>query len=157
MVRGQRERRWRPASLAGWAALVLAAAVAASVVFAFGFGASGEPASVLGPGPVTVRVAIEHSRFLTDRIHVRPGTVVTFEVENGDPINHELIVGPAAVHDRHRAGKEAAHPPVPGEVSVGPGQVATTVYRFNEAGPVRFACHLPGHLAYGMEGIVIVE
>lgn len=140
------------------ATVVLLAALLLAVVTALVILASGReaPASVLGPEPVTVHLAIEHSRFLTDRIHVRPGTVVTFVVDNHDPINHELIVGPEPVHARHRNGSEAAHPPVPGEVSVGPGETASTVYRFDEAGPVRFACHLPRHLEYGMEGVVIV-
>lgn len=116
-----------------------------------------EPAGALGPGAVTVHIGIEHSRFDVERIVVRPGTLVTFVVTNDDPINHELIVGDEGVHRRHRSGTEPAHPPVPGEVSVGPGETAETTFAFDRRGKVRFACHLPGHLDYGMEGVVVVS
>jgi uncharacterized cupredoxin-like copper-binding protein len=48
------------------------------------------------------------------------------------------------------------HPPVPGEVSVEPDATAETVYQFDEVGTVIFACHLPGHDEYGMNGQVDV-
>ena len=49
------------------------------------------------------------------------------------------------------------HPPVPGEVSVGPNATASTIYVFDEPATVEFACHLPGHLAYGMRGEIEVH
>jgi uncharacterized cupredoxin-like copper-binding protein len=121
-----------------------------------GSGGTGRTAEPLGPGPVTVTLDIEHSRFSEERIVVRTGTEVRFVVSNRDPINHELIVGPQEVHDVHEAGNHAQHPPVPGEVSIGPNAEADTTYRFDDAGEVAFACHLPGHLAYGMHGVVEV-
>lgn len=150
---GQGRRPYRHPGARLAATVVLAATVAAAALLALR-----EPAvaDALGPGSVTVHLGIEHSRFDIERLVVRAGTTVTFVVENRDPINHELIVGDEGVHARHRDGTEPAHPPVPGEVSVGPGETATTVYRFDRRGPVRFACHLPGHLDYGMEGVVVV-
>jgi uncharacterized cupredoxin-like copper-binding protein len=105
----------------------------------------------------TVELGIRHSRFSSDRIEVSAGTTVRFVVVNDDPINHELIVGPPEVHERHAGGTEAAHAPVAGEVSVPPNSTATTTYRFDEPGTVVFACHLPGHVEYGMEGVVLVS
>jgi uncharacterized cupredoxin-like copper-binding protein len=87
---------------------------------------------------------------------VRPHTEVRFVVVNHDPINHELIVGAAEVHDRHEHGTEPAHDPRPGEVSVAPDARASTTFWFHEEGTVLYACHLPGHLAYGMHGQVVV-
>lgn len=115
------------------------------------------PGGVLGPGRVTVRVDVEHSRFLPARVRVRPHTEVRFVVANHDPIRHELIVGDDELHRRHEDGTEAEHPPRPGEVTVDPGVTASTTATFHEPGVVRYACHLPGHLAYGMAGKVIVE
>jgi uncharacterized cupredoxin-like copper-binding protein len=118
-----------------------------------------EPAPVataLGPGPVTVTVGVEHSAFQVEDLTVVAGTEVTFVLDNGDPIGHELIVGPPDVHRRHEAGIEAVHPPRPGEVSVGPNARAETTYAFDEVGEVEYACHLPGHYAYGMRGTVTV-
>jgi uncharacterized cupredoxin-like copper-binding protein len=139
-------------------ALVVAGFVAVALLTSGLVASAGEGDSprVLGPGPVTVTLSVEHTRFDTDQIAVRPGTEVRFVVVNEDPINHELIVGPAEVHEIHEAGTHGSHPPVPGEVSVGPNAEAETTFRFDEPGEVVFACHLPGHFAYGMKGLVEV-
>ena len=79
-----------------------------------------------------------------------------FVLRNHDPIRHELIVGPADVHARHANGTEAVHPPRPGEVTVEPNATASTTYEFDGTGAVIFACHLPGHNEYGMNGVVEV-
>ena len=136
--------------------LVLAVLGAGTVVLATA-GASGTaPAAVLGPGPVTVTIDVDHSHFVTAPIRVRPHTEVRFVVRNHDPIAHELIVGGPDVQLRHENGHEAAHPPVPGEVSVPALGRASTTYFFHAPGPVEYACHLPGHYAYGMHGVVEV-
>lgn len=114
------------------------------------------PAPALGPGPVTVVVDVEHSRFVPDHLRVVEGTEVRFVLRNQDPINHELIVGPSSVHARHADGTEAYHPPRPGELSVGPEEQGVTSYVFDDAGTVEMACHLPGHHAYGMHGEIEV-
>jgi uncharacterized cupredoxin-like copper-binding protein len=118
----------------------------------------GNPAAAeaLGPGAVTVLVDIEHSRFEPSYVRVAAGTEVHFVVSNDDPINHELIVGPADVHARHRDGTEPHHEPRNGELSVGPDEQAVTSYVFDEPGTVEMACHLPGHYAFGMRGTVEV-
>ena len=84
------------------------------------------------------------------------GTLVRFVVTNLDPIHHEFIVGGPAVHAEHESGHEPFHPPVPGEVAVDPGETGLTTYRFDRPGNVLFACHLPGHFAFGMRGEVKV-
>jgi uncharacterized cupredoxin-like copper-binding protein len=136
-------------------ALVVAGATAAGAYATTG-NAQAAPDPVLGPGLVTVDVDIHYSRFSFSTLRVHQGTLVRFLVHNGDPIHHEFIVGDAAVHLRHERGTESTHPPVPGEVSVAPDDVGETFYRFDTAGRFEFACHLPGHLAYGMKGWVRV-
>lgn len=111
----------------------------------------------LGPGLVTVDVGIHYSAFSISTVHVHKGTLVRFLIRNDDPIHHEFIVGDPSVHFRHSQGREATHPPVPGEVSITPNDVGETFYRFDRIGRVLFACHLPGHYAYGMRGYVVVE
>ena len=137
----------------------LVATAAGLGVTAAGYGvvaATGSGAGVIGPDATTVVLDVRHSRFGPDRLVVRQGTVVHFVVRNDDPIRHELVVGPPDVHARHASGTEAAHPPVPGEVTVEPGATGETVYRFDQAGDMVFACHLPGHEEYGMRGVVRV-
>jgi uncharacterized cupredoxin-like copper-binding protein len=137
------------------------AAAAAIVTLVAGYAVSdaqhADAATTLGPGLVTVTVDIHYSHFSISTLHVRKGTTVRFLIRNADPIEHEFIVGSASVHLAHEHGTELAHPPVPGEVSVGPGQLGETFYRFDQPGLVLFACHLPGHLAFGMHGFVDVS
>jgi uncharacterized cupredoxin-like copper-binding protein len=142
--------------LAGGGAVV--AAIGGLGLVAAGGSTAEGPADgdVLGPGRASVTLGIEHSRFSTDRIVVARGTSLTIVVDNGDPIGHELIVGPREVHARHEEGTEAAHPPVPGEVTAPALETVSTTYTFDELGAVTFACHLPGHVAYGMVGEVLV-
>ena len=141
-------------------ATALAAVIGATVV-ALGYGVAGAGAGASnpparGPGLVTVTVDIHYSRFGLRELHVRAGTLVRFVIHNADPINHEFVVGGPAVHAAHTHGTEITHPPVPGEVSVGPGERGVTTYRFDRPGRVVYACHLPGHLAYGMVGEITV-
>jgi len=115
------------------------------------------PPALLGPGDVTVRVGIEHSLYDVDEIHVVEGTRVRFVIDNGDPIGHELITGPPAIHVQHANGTHPQHASIPGEVSVGGGDLAITTFEFDDVGEFEFACHLPRHYEYGMHGIVVVE
>jgi uncharacterized cupredoxin-like copper-binding protein len=139
--------------------LVAIAALAITVVVT-GLGyavASGlEDPEALGPGDVTVEIDIEYSRFVPDNLTVVEGTRLRFLVVNGDPIHHEFITGDAEVHLRHATGTEAEHPSVPGEVSVEPNGTAITTFTFDKPGVYEFACHLPGHYAYGMRGEIEV-
>jgi uncharacterized cupredoxin-like copper-binding protein len=41
-------------------------------------------------------------------------------------------------------------------VSVGPNDTALTTFTFDTPGVYEFACHLPGHYEYGMQGEVEV-
>jgi uncharacterized cupredoxin-like copper-binding protein len=136
---------------------VIVAAVTAFAGYAMNDGAHAQTNPALGPGLVTVDVGIRYSKFSISTLRVRTGTLVRFLVHNDDPIHHEFIVGPESVHLRHERGTEATHPPVPGEVSIAPDDVGETFYRFGGPGRLMFACHLPGHFAYGMKGWVIVE
>ncbi len=104
----------------------------------------------------TVHLTIRHSRFEPDHVVVPADTTVTFVVDNTDPIGHELIIGDAGVQERHEKGTEPYHPPRPGEVSVPAGTTQQTTFTFGTANGITYACHLPGHFAYGMHGTVDV-
>ena len=81
---------------------------------------------------------------------------MTFVIRNADPIDHEWIVGDAALHERHRTGTEPAHDQRPTEVSVDALQERRTTVTFPTPGTYTFVCHLPGHEAYGMTGTLTV-
>jgi uncharacterized cupredoxin-like copper-binding protein len=145
-----RGRRWRGAALA---------AVVGALTTGTGYAvdaATSQGDVVLGPGVARVDVGIHHSRFSLGTLRVRAGTLVEFTVRNDDPIGHELVVGDAAVHRAHEGGTELRHPPRPGEVTVGPGDTAMTFLTFDAPGTYEYACHLPGHVAFGMIGEIEV-
>jgi uncharacterized cupredoxin-like copper-binding protein len=137
-------------------AVVLAACGAAALV---AVRAAGSPADD-GPDR-TVVVTMRHSRFEPATVRVEPGERVRFALRNTDPIDHEFILGDDGVQRRHEQGREREHHgEVPGERSVAAGQEAVTSYAFPaslDGRAVEFACHLPGHYAYGMRGEVTVE
>ena len=82
---------------------------------------------------------------------------MTFVLTNTDPIDHEWIVGDAASHERHRTGTEPVHGERPTEVSIPAGEQRRTTVTFATPGDQLFICHLPGHEAYGMSGVVAVR
>ena len=98
-------------------------------------------------------VDVEHSRFEPSYLRVVAGTEVRFVLTNDDPINHELIVGPPEVHERHEGGHEAEHPPVPGRAVGRPDEQGVTSYVFDTPGTVEMACHLrPLRLRHARRG-----
>ena len=112
------------------------------------------------PAPAirTVVITMHHTHFQPAEIRVDAGTTVRFVLRNTDPIDHEFIVGDEAVQQRHRVGHETHHDgEVPGEISVPSGTSAVTSFRFGHPGQVAYICHLPGHEAYGMVGVVDVR
>ena len=120
--------------------------------------AAGSPA---GDGERTVVVTMRHSRFEPAAVRAEPGERVRFVLRNTDPIDHEFILGDDGVQRRHEQGREREHHgEVPGERSVAAGQEAVTTYAFPaslDGRALEFACHLPGHYAYGMRGKVTVQ
>ena len=134
-----------------WQLAAVAAACAAVLVAMPGGGA----------GERTVVVTMHHSRFLPAEVRVAPGERVRFVLRNRDPIDHEFILGDAIVQARHEQGRQRQHHgEVPGERSVPAGQEAATTYAFPASlggRTLEFACHLPGHYAYGMHGTVRIS
>ena len=99
-----------------------------------------------------VTIAIHYSHFLPDSVTVPAGQPVAVTLRNEDPIEHEWIVGPPEVHERHRTGTEPFHDQIPTEVTVPALESRTTTATFERPGEYLYICHLPGHEAYGMVG-----
>jgi uncharacterized cupredoxin-like copper-binding protein len=106
--------------------------------------------------PVTIRISVHYSHFEPSLVSVPAGRPVTFVLDNTDPIDHEWIVGDAALHERHRTGTEPYHDSRPSEVSLDAGTTKRTTVTFEQPGTLTFVCHLPGHEAYGMVGTLVV-
>jgi uncharacterized cupredoxin-like copper-binding protein len=104
----------------------------------------------------TVTITVHYSAFDPASVEVPHGVPVTFVLVNDDPIDHEWIIGAAALHDAHRTGTEPVHDARPTEVTVPALETRVTTVTFPEPGELAFICHLPGHEAYGMAGTLIV-
>jgi uncharacterized cupredoxin-like copper-binding protein len=107
-------------------------------------------------GVETVEISVHYSHFHPSTLAFPPGATVRFVVHNTDPIDHEFILGDTRIQNIHELGTEAHHPPRPGEMSVPAGTTRVTTYTFTEPGTLIFGCHLPGHYAFGMRGLVTV-
>ena len=116
-------------------------------------GCGGETARASG---AAVSVTIRFSHFEQTVIIVRAGMPVSVTLNNTDPIEHEWIVGTEEVHERHRTGSDGFHDQLPTEVTVPALSLRKTTVRFDTPGDYPFICHLPGHEAYGMRGILRV-
>lgn len=101
-------------------------------------------------------ITFRYSRFAPRAIAVPAGVPVTITLLNGDPIAHEWIVGTPDVHAAHRVGSEPYHEGRPTEISIPPYGSRTTTITL-AAGTYAFICHLPGHEAYGMTGVLTVR
>jgi uncharacterized cupredoxin-like copper-binding protein len=132
-------------------------ALAGGLALALGLvGMAAAWADLPGTDPVTIEIPIRYSHYERAEVTVRGGVPVTFVLRNGDPIDHEWIVGDAATHERHRTGTEPVHGTRPTEVTVRAGTTAVTTVTFTKPGTYLYICHLPGHEAYGMVGTVTV-
>jgi plastocyanin len=104
----------------------------------------------------TVEIEIRYSEFGPTAVLVPVGVPIRFVLVNGDPIDHEWIVGDAAVHERHRTGTEPTHGARPTEQSIAAGTTVETTVTFETPGTFSYICHLPRHEAYGMVGTIVV-
>lgn len=118
-----------------------------------GAGCSSDP----GASERTITIEIEHSEFVPERLEVEAGETVTFVVRNGDPIDHEFILGDEAIQLVHEKGTEKHHGARPGEISIPAGETRETTYTFEEPGELIYGCHIFGHYDYGMRGAVEVR
>jgi uncharacterized cupredoxin-like copper-binding protein len=119
-------------------------------------GATALAVAAASGGPLTIDINIRYSHFQPSSLSVPAGRPVTFVIHNGDPIDHEWIVGDAALHERHRTGTEPYHNSRPTEVSIDAGTTRVTTITFDRPTTLTYVCHLPGHEAYGMVGVLTV-
>jgi uncharacterized cupredoxin-like copper-binding protein len=104
--------------------------------------------------PEQITIRFRYSHFEPNTVIVPSGVPVTITLRNDDPIDHEWIIGPAAVHEIHRHGTEAVHNQRPTEISVPALSTRVTTITFEGRADLAYICHLPGHEEYGMTGLL---
>ena len=121
-----------------------------------GLAAVGANAVARSNDPLVIPITIHFSHYDPTAITVPTGRAVTFVITNTDPIDHEWIVGDAALHERHRTGTEPVHNARPTEITIPAESERRTTITFAAPGALQYICHLPGHEAYGMVGTVTI-
>ena len=140
----------RPRRLGLVLAGVVSALALAAVVLATRPGSDAQPVTRV------VDMAMGEYAYSPASISVARGESVRFVFRNEGSVPHEAVIGDEqaqaeAVHADHGAGAHEES-----SVQVAPGQTATIVYRFDQAGRVLIGCHIPGHYESGMQAVVEV-
>jgi uncharacterized cupredoxin-like copper-binding protein len=111
-----------------------------------------------GASTKTVRIIAGHLRFAPSALTVKAGTTVHFVLVNGDPIEHEFVLGPQEVQQMHEESRMSGQHMMSeaGMVSLAATKTVELTYTFATAGTVIFGCHVDDHYAQGMKGTVTV-
>ena len=118
-------------------------------------------ASLPAPDRTIAVVADDRLRFRPESVTVRTGETVAFVVTNAGRLPHEFVIGTAATQDQHErdmagGGPMAMSSDAAFSVDVPPGQSRQLVYTFRSPGTLFYGCHVPGHYAAGMRGVITV-
>jgi uncharacterized cupredoxin-like copper-binding protein len=126
-----------------------------------------QPGTAAQPRPINV--IMRDYRFDPTPVVLVPGETVRITVFNAGLVQHELVLGDAAVHAAWHAADAAATPPglfqtaPPASVPVGTGGLRVLLgsgkqqiveYTVPATGELALICHLPGHIERGMVGRV---
>lgn len=131
------------------------------------------PAPAQQPGtdasPREVNVIMRDYHFDPTPLYLYPGETVRLNVINGGMVEHELVLGDAAVQAAWTAADAAATPPGPFatappasvdpnvgglRIFLGSGGSTSVIYHVPGIGTLELMCHLPGHLERGMSADV---
>jgi uncharacterized cupredoxin-like copper-binding protein len=154
------------ARLLGIAALLFAGAIVPTVARAHDTPAhysAGEPGDPKKPAR-TVKVAmIEKGKemlFEPSIIQVRKGEQIRFVLDNEGTENHEFVVATRTENRKH-AEEMKRYPDMehddPNAKRILPFMNGELVWKFTKSGEFEYACLIPGHLAAGMLGKIIVK
>lgn len=158
---------------------VLAALMSAAVLIVIYLaGANGQPVASppLGaPGtansPRPVNVIMRDYHFDPTPLYLYSGETIRLTVVNAGMVEHELVLGDAAVQQAWSnadavatpPGFLATAPPASVDPSVGglrivlpSGGTTSVIYHVPVSGPLQMLCHLPGHLERGMAADVVL-
>jgi uncharacterized cupredoxin-like copper-binding protein len=155
----------RTQQLVALAALALSGAAVANGNHAGGHGHDNEESAIGKPGVVAKvgrTVTIEMSdtmRYTPADIQVKQGETVRFVVKNLGKVKHEMSLGTEKELLEHleqmKKYPDMEHDE-PSKLSLAPGKQGEIVWQFTKAGPVNFACLMPGHFEAGMKGAIKV-
>jgi uncharacterized cupredoxin-like copper-binding protein len=99
-------------------------------------------------------------KFKPEKIDVKLGETIRFEIKNSGKLMHEMVIGTKSVLDKH-AELMIKNPNMehdePYMAHVSPGKTGEIIWKFNRAGNFDFACLIAGHYQAGMVGKIEVK
>lgn len=129
--------------------------------------AAGSPGTAANPREINV--ILRDYRFDPTPLYLYAGETVRLNVLNGGMVEHELVLGDAAVQEAWARADAAATPPAPfatappasvpagtggARVILASGAATSVVYAVPADQHLQLVCHLPGHAERGMIGQV---
>lgn len=121
----------------------------------FAFGEPGNPSDATRTIEISTR---DPYRFDPEALEVEAGETVTFVVTNEGDQDHEFVLGDEEYQESH--GDEMAAGEMHHEgnaVAVAPGKTEKLTWTFPSEGEVQYGCHVAGHYAGGMVGVISVS
>ncbi|SFJ39712.1 Uncharacterized copper-binding protein, cupredoxin-like subfamily [Bosea sp. OK403] len=99
-------------------------------------------------------------QFIPDRIEVRRGEQVKFQLRNNGDLDHELVLATLEENLKHaiemQKNPDMEHDD-PNAKRLAPKKTGEIVWQFTKAGEFDFSCLIPGHRDAGMTGKVVVK
>ncbi len=108
----------------------------------------------------TITIEMNDSmRYAPADLQVKQGETIRFVVKNVGKVKHELSLGTQKELMEHleqmKKFPDMEHDE-PSKITLAPGKQGEIIWQFTKAGPVNFACLMPGHYEAGMKGVVRV-
>lgn len=98
--------------------------------------------------------------FIPNRIEIRRGEQIKFQLRNNGEVDHELVLATLAENLKHaiemQKNPDMEHDD-PNAKRLAPKKTGEIVWAFTKAGEFDFSCLIPGHREAGMTGKVIVK
>lgn len=98
--------------------------------------------------------------FIPDRLEIRRGEQIRFQLRNNGELDHELVLATLEENLKH-AVEMQKNPDMehgdPNAKRLAPKKTGEIVWAFTKAGEFDFSCLIPGHREAGMTGKIIVK
>ena len=124
------------------------------------YGKAGDPKKPARPVQVVMSEKDGKMTFIPDRIEIRRGEQVRFQLRNNGELDHELVLATLEENLKHaiemQKNPDMEHDD-PNAKRLAPKKTGEIVWAFTKPGEFDFSCLIPGHREAGMTGKVIVN
>jgi len=124
------------------------------------YGKPGDPKKPARVVQVVMREQDGKMTFIPDKLRVRKGEQIRFQLRNNGEVDHEFVVGTVEENLKHMKEMEK-NPDMehddPNAKRLKPKSTGELIWQFTKAGTFDFSCLIPGHRPAGMFGTIVVE